>query len=119
MGIAIEWKGSGVEEKGLVAAVEPGVMKSLVEKSGNGINCHDFLKLKPGTCVVSIDPRYFRPTEVDVLLGDPTKAKTKLGWSPGTSFDGLVREMVEADLSETLRDVHLINGGFNVCQRHE
>lgn len=118
-GISIDWKGSGVKEQGIVAAVKPGVMQSLFEKSGNGNNFHGTLKVKPGKCVVSIDPRYFRPTEVEVLLGDPAKAKAKLGWAPKTGFNDLVREMVEADLSETLRDVHLMNGGFSVNQRCE
>lgn len=72
VGRAIEWQGSGVEEKG-------------VDK-------------KNGDVLVEIDPRYFRPTEVDVLLGDPSKAHTKLGWSHKTSFSELVREMMISDL---------------------
>jgi GDPmannose 4,6-dehydratase len=69
----LEWQGSGLEEKGVDA--------------------------RDGRILVEIDPRYFRPTEVDALLGDPTKARTKLGWHHKVPFEALVREMVEADLA--------------------
>ena len=72
VGTKIEWRGSGVDEKGVDA--------------------------KSGRVLVEVDARYFRPTEVDLLLGDPTKAHTKLGWRHATSFDELVKEMVESDL---------------------
>jgi GDPmannose 4,6-dehydratase len=72
VGIAIEWRGEGVDEKGYDKAA--------------------------GTCLVEIDPRYFRPTEVDLLIGDPTKAREKLGWSHQTSAHELAKEMVQADL---------------------
>ena len=68
----IDWQGSGIDEQGIDCAT--------------------------GKVVVAVDPRYFRPTEVDLLLGDATKAKTVLGWSPKTSFEDLVKEMMEADL---------------------
>jgi GDPmannose 4,6-dehydratase len=77
-GIRIEWSGSGVDEKGRDAAT--------------------------GKIVVEVDPRYFRPTEVELLIGDPTKAKTKLGWVPTTTFAGLVREMVQSDLALVARE---------------
>ena len=73
VGRRLEWQGSGLEEKGVDA--------------------------RDGRTLVEIDPRYFRPTEVDVLLGDPTKARTKLGWHHKLSFEELVREMVETDLA--------------------
>ncbi|QIG79512.1 GDP-mannose 4,6-dehydratase [Stakelama tenebrarum] len=72
VGITIEWKGEGVDEKGYCA--------------------------KSGKCLVEVDPRYFRPTEVELLIGDPAKAKEKLGWSHETSIRDLVTEMVHADL---------------------
>jgi GDPmannose 4,6-dehydratase len=72
VGIRIDWQGNGVEEKGFDSAT--------------------------GACLVEVDPRYFRPTEVELLLGDPTKALQKLGWSHKTSVQDLAREMVEADL---------------------
>jgi GDPmannose 4,6-dehydratase len=69
--------------------------------------------------MVRIDPRYFRPTEVETLLGDYSKAKAKLGWQPESSFRDLVREMVEADLELARRDAHMQRQGFKVYHHHE
>lgn len=81
VGVELEFVGEGIDEKAYV-------------KSCNGSTYH----LEVGKQVVAIDPSYFRPTEVDLLIGDPTKSKTKLGWAPKYDLEGLVREMVEADL---------------------
>jgi GDPmannose 4,6-dehydratase len=80
-GIAIEFKGEGVDEKGFVTAC-----------------LHDDYDVQVGQEVICIDPVYFRPTEVELLIGDPTKANTKLGWKPKYSFDELVKDMIHADL---------------------
>jgi GDPmannose 4,6-dehydratase len=69
--------------------------------------------------VVEIDPRYFRPTEVDTLLGDASKARKKLGWKPLTTFDQLVTEMVSHDLEAAKRDVLMNTHGFQVFEAHE
>ena len=82
----LTWKGSGVDEKAVDAE---------------------------GNVVVAVDPRYFRPTEVETLLGDPSKAKRDLGWVPRTTFDGLVQEMVEADLNTAKRDALAVAHGFS------
>jgi GDPmannose 4,6-dehydratase len=79
-GIELEWRGSGVEEKGVVASASPPAA------------------CKPGEAVVAVDPRYFRPTEVAFLLADASKAKRELGWEPRTTIRGLVRIMVQADM---------------------
>lgn len=71
-------------------------------------------RLQPGQEIVRIDPRYFRPAEVETLLGDPTKAREKLGWSPEISFQDLVQEMVEEDFSEARRDQLNLQAGFSV-----
>ena len=92
LGIVIEWQGSGVEEKGI------------------GEN---------GQCIVAVDPRYFRPTEVETLLGDPTKAKKQLGWSPKVTFNELVAEMVREDLKAAERDELVKKHGFKVFDYHE
>ena len=92
LGIEITWKGQGVAEKGF-------------DKSGK--------------CIVSVDSRYFRPTEVETLLGDPAKAKNKLGWSPKTSFNSLVSEMVQADLSAAERDELVKQHGYKTMTYHE
>jgi len=74
---------------------------------------------RSGKTIVRVDPRYFRPTEVETLLGDPTKARTRLGWTPKFSFDQLVDDMVKSDLQIAQRDAFLRDRGFNVHQNHE
>ena len=86
LGISIGWEGSGIEEIGRVTANEDGVGP------------------KPGDVIVSIDPRYFRPTEVETLLGDPSKAKQKLGWVPEITFEQMVKEMIKSDLEDAKKD---------------
>ena len=68
---------------------------------------------------MAVDPRYFRPTEVETLLGDPSKAKRELGWTPRTSFDELVREMVESDLKAAERDALVRSHGFDAYNVRE
>lgn len=92
LGMKITWRGAGLDEKGYDAS---------------------------GRCIVAIDPRYFRPTEVETLLGDPTKAKDRLGWAPATSFSTLVQEMVQEDLKLAKRDELLRQSGFHVHPSHE
>ena len=72
-----------------------------------------------GEVVVGIDPRYFRPAEVETLLGDPSKAKEKLGWSPTTTLEQLVAEMVSVDLEEARKEAYLKNEGFAVVGARE
>jgi GDPmannose 4,6-dehydratase len=92
VGIDIEWVGEGVEEKGIAHSSQP---------SHRHIN---------GKIVVEVDPRYFRPTEVDSLLGNPTKAKNILGWEPRVTFDELVSEMVQEDVKRTEREIKAVHG---------
>ena len=72
-----------------------------------------------GHTVVRVDPRYFRPTEVESLLGDASKIRTKLGWTPEISFDALVREMVDSDLALAKRDALVAKEGYKVYRHHE
>ena len=72
-----------------------------------------------GKCIVAVDPRYFRPTEVETLLGDPSKAKEKLGWTPKITFQELVAEMVREDLKTSERDDLCRREGFKTFDRHE
>jgi len=92
-GIILKWEGEGVKEKGID-----------VEK---------------GKVLVEIDPRYFRPAEVDILIGDPTKAKTKLGWEPKVHLPELVKMMVENDIKLAQREVHLKAGGYRTENYYE
>ena len=75
--------------------------------------------MKPGSVIVSIDPAYFRPTEVETLLGDAAKACKELGWRPGVSFDEMVREMIVCDLGLASRDGLCHNSGLKVQQSCE
>jgi GDPmannose 4,6-dehydratase len=93
LGMRIRWEGSGHDERGVDA--------------------------RSGRVVVKVDPRYFRPAEVDTLLGDASKAREVLGWSARTRFDALVAEMVEADLSSARRDALVAHEGFKVCKYHD
>ncbi len=102
LGITVQFSGSGEAEVATVTAI-----------SGNRAKC------KVGDVIVKVDPRYFRPTEVETLLGDPTKAKTKLGWVPTTTFEELVREMVEADYTAAKRDSLVKLAGFRAYDYHE
>ncbi len=92
LGMPIRWEGEGVDEKGY-----------------NDKN----------QCIVAVDPRYFRPTEVETLLGDATKARVKLGWTPQTTFSDLVAEMVREDLKSSERDELIKDHGFKPMDRHE
>ena len=103
-GVTIGFKGTGINEVGFVEQVK---------------NDAEDVVIKPGDEVVSIDPRYFRPTEVDLLLGDPTKAKKILGWKPKYDVDALLREMVDADLDLMRKEQHIKQGGFRVMNYHE
>ena len=79
---------------------------------GKGYDAH-------GKCIVAVDPRYFRPTEVETLLGDPAKVKNKFGWTPKISFDELVAEMVREDLKSAERDELLKKHGYKAMDNHE
>jgi GDPmannose 4,6-dehydratase len=91
--IKIRWEGKGVDEKGIDEAT--------------------------GKVLIEVDPKYFRPTEVDLLLGDPSKAKKELGWEPTYSFEELVHEMVDADLALFKRDKYLLEGGHKIYHQKE
>ena len=93
VGIDIEWKGEGIEEVG-------------IDK-------------KTGKTLVAVDPRYFRPTEVELLVGDATKAKEKLGWEPSHTLEQLCAEMVASDLALFKRDKYLLDGGHDILNQHE
>jgi GDPmannose 4,6-dehydratase len=101
-GIELEFKGTGVDEKAYV------------------ISCSNpDYQIEIGTNVVSVDPKYFRPTEVDLLLGDPTKAETKLGWSREYRLEELVNDMMQSDLKLMTKDVYLQDGGYKTLSYFE
>ena len=108
VGVQLKWEGKGIDEKGLIDDVQPSV---LLEK------CADHSRtqtLRKGQAVVSVDPKYFRPTEVEALLGGSTKAREKLGWTPEISFETMICEMVAHDLDEATREAICRRNGFAV-----
>lgn len=116
-GIEIEFRGEGVDEKGYVKSV-----------TNNGLNIHcgnldgkvditEFVKV--GQCVVEVDPRYFRPTEVELLIGNPAKSNNKLGWKPAYNLAGLVNDMVQSDLKLMRKEKFLRDGGFRTLNYFE
>ena len=102
LGIELAFSGEGVEEEGWVKACH-----------------HPDYQLLPGTVVVQIEERYFRPTEVELLIGDPAKAHRQLGWEPSYNLAALVAEMVSADLQLFKRDAYLQAGGHVTANAYE
>lgn len=98
LGITLRFEGCGVEEVGVVAAVDGDLAPAL----------------KPGDVIVRVDPHYFRPAEVDTLLGDPTFAKEELGWIPHITLDQMIAEMVSSDLEQVRQHALLQRHGFDV-----
>ena len=101
LGITLRWEGTGIDEKGIVANV-----------SGDSA-------VKPGDIIVKVDSRYFRPTEVESLLGDASKAEKELGWKPLITFKELVQEMMRSDLDEAKRDELCKREGYAILIRNE
>ena len=102
VGVELEFKGEGIEEKAFVAS-----------------SSNPDYPLEVGRQVIAVDPHYFRPTEVDLLIGDPTNAKEKLGWKPKHSLEDLIKEMVHSDIQLFRRDQLLMNAGFDVKNQFE
>jgi GDPmannose 4,6-dehydratase len=102
LGITVEFKGEGVSEKGFV------------------VDCSNpKFQLEKGKEVVNIDPRYFRPTEVELLIGDPSKAKNDLGWTPKYDLQGLVKDMITSDVKLVEKDKYLKDGGYQIMNYFE
>jgi GDPmannose 4,6-dehydratase len=102
VGVELEFKGVGVEEKAYVQFCN-----------------NPAYQLEIGKEILSVDPSYFRPTEVDLLLGDPSKAKEKLKWVPEYDLAGLVKDMMQSDLRLMKKDQYLKEGGFNIMNYFE
>ncbi len=121
LGVTIEWTGRGAEETGRVRSVDEARLAEMLRACGDssGSKNPPLGGPKKGDVIISVDPRYFRPTEVDILQGDASRARDRLGWAPRCTFRDLVREMAAADLQEAMRDVHLMNGGYRVHDFNE
>lgn len=113
IGVEIAFKGEGIEEKGYIASVDETVFIDKV-----GVEFLSGIKDRKDA-VVEVDPAYFRPTEVDLLIGDATKAKTKLGWTPQYDLKGLVADMMQSDVKLMKKENYLKEGGYKILNYFE
>jgi GDPmannose 4,6-dehydratase len=114
IGFEIRWEGEGIDEIG--------ILNSIDEKryeSATGMALKPSITALIGTALVKVDPRYFRPTEVDLLLGDPTKSKTKLNWKPEYDLPLLVEDMMIADIKLFQKDIYLMDMGHDILSQIE
>jgi GDPmannose 4,6-dehydratase len=113
LGIGLVFKGEGLDEKGFIASIDEQKLRDI---SGDK---EQACAVELGQEMVAVDSSYFRPTEVELLIGDSTKAKDKLNWEPKYNLQELISEMVKEDVLLFLRDLHLIKGGHRVFKRAE
>lgn len=106
-GINVRFKGEGIDEIGVIDSIADHLQEI------------PSFNLEPGQEIIKVDPRYFRPTEVDLLIGDPTKAKEKLGWTPKYDLQALVKDMVESDLKLFKKQLTLLDNGYKILNQAE
>jgi GDPmannose 4,6-dehydratase len=123
IGLEITCKGEGADEKGFITGIDE---KVFTEKVGShyiaGIKARmvpDMVNGSKSKEIVSVDPKYFRPTEVDLLIGDPTKSKEKLGWEPKFDLPGLIQDMMQSDIKVMKKDAWLREGGYRTLNYFE
>jgi GDPmannose 4,6-dehydratase len=109
IGLELIFRGEGIQEKGYIVTVDT---KRFSEKVGTDFLAGVEEKMRAGKNIVGVDEAYFRPTEVDLLIGDATKARTRLGWEPRFDLAGLITDMMEGDIKLVKKEVHLKGGGF-------
>lgn len=114
LGLGVEFRGEGVEEVGVLTSVNEDVFASKV-----GLEYLTKIKERLEQVVVGVDPAYFRPTEVDLLLGDPTKAMTQLGWKPEYQLQDIVTDMMLSDIHLMKKDTYLLAGGYTIKNYYE
>lgn len=113
VGIKLRFEGKGVEEKGIIDSIDEDKLEAA---TGRPINQST---IKPNQTLIEVDPRYFRPTEVDLLIGDPTKAQEKLGWKPKYDLQGLLVDMVQNDIKLFQKDLDLKEAGHKILTQAE
>lgn len=122
LGIEIKFEGEGVDERGIIVSLDDtrfteSVGEQYLESMSQRVNSD--MKSKEIPVVVRVDPSYFRPTEVDLLVGDPSKANEKLGWEPKYDLDGLIKDMITSDLALMKRERYLKDGGYQTLNYFE
>ncbi len=113
VGIYLKWEGEGINEKGIVVDLQSTPLMQKYDRRAQ------MRTLEPGKTLISVDPQYFRPTEVDTLLGDATKAQWLLEWQPEISFDDMIHEMVAHDIQEAMREAICLQSGFALPESAE
>lgn len=113
VGIKLRFEGEGVEEIGVIDSVDEAKYKAATDRETRN------LQLETGNTLIEVDPRYFRPTEVELLIGDPSKAQEKLGWKPKYDLQELLEDMVQSDIKLFQKDVDLKEAGHNVLKQAE
>lgn len=116
VGFNLRFEGEGVDEVGILASIDEVKYQAAL---GNDFSTKEFTVPEIGAVIVKVDPAYFRPTEVDLLIGDPTKSKTKLGWQPKYDLKMLVEEMVASDVALFQRDIQLAKSGHKILRQAE
>jgi GDPmannose 4,6-dehydratase len=114
IGFNIRWEGEGVEEEGILESIDEQKYKDATGQSPD-LSISNLLN----SALIKVDPEYFRPTEVDLLLGDPTKSKTQLGWIPEYDLAGLVEDMMQSDIKLCQMDVELLSKGHEIYRQME
>ncbi len=123
IGVSLRWQGAEEAEAGVVSSVDAGLLAAVRDGYGPAAGTPDGSAappepVQPGATLVRVDPRYYRPTEVESLIGDASKARERLGWAPTVGFEDLVREMVADDVGQARRDALNLHRGFDVkCYR--
>jgi len=114
IGITIEFRGEGVDEQGVILSIDTEVF---VQKIGES---HlSAIQNRLNEAVVKVDPQYFRPTEVELLIGDATKSRTKLGWEPEYNLDALIKDMMAGDVKNMKKEAYLREGGYRILNYFE
>jgi GDPmannose 4,6-dehydratase len=114
VGFTIRWEGEGVTEVGILDSIDEQKYKNATGQSLN-LSISNLLN----SILVKVDAKYFRPTEVDLLLGDPTKSNTQLGWKPEYDLSGLVQDMMSSDIRLVQKDIHLVEKGHEIFRQAE
>jgi len=113
IGIHLRFEGKGVDEMGIIDAIDTEKYEETTQLPVTNAN------LETGQTIIEVDPRYFRPTEVELLIGDPSKAKNKLGWSPQFDLEALLEDMVQSDVQLFKKDLDLIEAGHEILRQAE
>ena len=119
VGITLRFEGTGVNELGIIDSIDYEKYQKAINPYNKQQTTSNEKRPEIGKEVLSIDPSYFRPTEVDLLIGDPSKAKNKLGWVPEHDLASLVKDMMEGDVSLMKKDIDLLKAGHDILKQTE